>query len=136
MKNHKDNTELFAINTENCPVTLEKMYYLSGLSEDYVLYEEDICKEISSCYIYRNTTIPNDEIVFIQNVKYLYKAHFDNEHDNNLEYMVYDGCDAYFKSHGSYSILVWDDGEYIFEISGNMNKLEMMKLGRTLKIIS
>ncbi|MBP0985316.1 MAG: DUF4367 domain-containing protein [Oscillospiraceae bacterium] len=133
VKNHKDNTELFAINTENCPVTLEKMYYLSGLSEDYVLYEENISPETAAVFSYHNI-VTDEDFVFMQWVKKEYNAHFDNEHNNNLEYLLYDGRDAYYQKSGTYSVLVWDNGDYIIDIFGNMDKTQMMDLGRTLKI--
>lgn len=34
-KVNNDNTELFVINTENCPSTIEDIYYLSDLSDNF-----------------------------------------------------------------------------------------------------
>ena len=63
-----------------------------------------------------------------------YNQHFDNEHNNDLEYINFDGQEAYYKGSDEYSVFIWDNGDYIFAISGNLTKTEIVELAKTLKM--
>ena len=133
VKKHSDNTELFATNFEGCPDTIEDFYYLSGISENYVLQESNITVLIAADYLYLDSQT-GKKIVFEQYVKCLYNQHFDNQHNNDLVSIDFDGHEAYYKGTDRYSVFVWDNGDYIFSISGNLTKTEIIDLARTLKI--
>lgn len=51
-KRNNDNTELFATDFGGCPDTLENLYYLSGIGDNYVLQESNINEIIAADYLY------------------------------------------------------------------------------------
>ena len=132
-KRNNDNTELFATDFGGCPDTLENLYYLSGIGDNYVLQESNINEIIAADYLYLDSQT-GKKIVFEQYVKSQYNQHFDNEHNNDLEYINFDGQEAYYKGSDEYSVFIWDNGDYIFAISGNLTKTEIAELAKTLKI--
>ena len=132
-KRNNDNTELFATDFGGCPDTLENLYYLSGIGDNYVLQESNINEIIAADYLYLDSQT-GKKIVFEQYVKSRYNHHFDNEHNNDLEYINFDGQEAYYKGSDEYSVFIWDNGDYIFAISGNLTKTEIAELAKTLKI--
>jgi len=134
-KRNNDNTELFATDFGGCPDTLENLYYLSGIGDNYVLQESNINEIIAADYLYLDSQT-GKKIVFEQYVKSQYNQHFDNEHNNDLEYINFDGQTAYYKGSDEYSVFIWDNGDYIFVISGNLTKTEIVELAKTPKMIN
>ena len=132
-KRNNDNTELFATDFGGCPDTLENLYYLSGIGDNYVLQESNINEIIAADYLYLDSQT-GKKIVFEQYVKSQYNQHFDNEHNNDLEYINFDGQEAYYKGSDEYSVFIWDNGDYIFAISGNLTKTEIAELAKTPKM--
>lgn len=132
-KRNNDNTELFATDFGGCPDTLENLYYLSGIGDNYVLQESNINEIIAVDYLYLDSQT-GKKILFEQYVKSRYNHHFDNEHNNDLEYINFDGQEAYYKGSDEYSVFIWDNGDYIFAISGNLTKTEIAELAKTLKM--
>ena len=53
---------------------------------------------------------------------------------NDLEYINFDGQTAYYKGSDEYSVFIWDNGDYIFVISGNLTKTEIVELAKTPKM--
>ena len=132
-KRNNDNTELFTTDFGGCPDTLENLYYLSGIGDNYVLQESNINEIIAADYLYLDSQT-GKKILFEQYVKSRYNQHFDNEHNNDLEYINFDGQEAYYKGSDEYSVFIWDNGDYIFAISGNLTKTEIVELAKTLKM--
>ena len=54
--------------------------------------------------------------------------------DEALEYINFDGQTAYYKGSDEYSVFIWDNGDYIFVISGNLTKTEIVELAKTPKM--
>ncbi len=130
-KRHRDNTQLFAVNAENSPGLIEYEYYLPEIPDGYELYEKDTTK-YSACKIYINSE--NRALTFYQNVKKYYDQHFDNEKkpfeevEINGHYGLYIDYGTEKMEHGD---LVWDNGDYILEISGDLSKSELISLAQS-----
>ncbi len=132
-KKHRDNTQLFAANAEGCPVTIEHGYYLPEIPDGYKLHEYDATLW-SVCTIYKNSE--NRTLVFNQDVKEIYDQHFDNERAS-FERVDVNGHLGLYLDFGTESgengLLVWDNNDYIFEISGNLSKSELINLAEGAK---
>ena len=125
----RDYTELLTANAEYCPKTIENVYYLSKIPEGYELYEFDP----SSLSIYTTYVNPvtNRYFTFIQTVKEEYRSILNTEYSDfeeleiNGNYALYlDGSD----SDRLFGNIVWDNGDYILNISGDFTKDELIIL--------
>ena len=134
-KEHRDNTQLFAANIEGSPSKIEHRYYLSEIPDGFEVYDEDI----SITYVYvRYINLNNDSITFYQNVKENYNQHFDNERTSFEEVDINGNYGLYLdlgKEKSKRGDLVWDDGDYIFEINGDLPKNELINLAKSAKFL-
>mgnify|MGYP004467196215 FL=1 len=135
-KVHNDNTELFALNTDNCPSCIEQKYYLTGLAEEYELLNTD------STPFYEYTSYKNKStgqtILFRQCVKTEFDSVHYNTEDKDFEEIEINGhyglC-LEFNSNGYlHSSLIWDNGDYILELSGDLTKIEIINLAKSTKV--
>lgn len=120
----------FMGDTENCPQTLEHIYVLQNIPEgfEYVDGGGEI-GGTTACAIYWNSET-NNTITFSQTVK----GHYGNSGFNTEKYDLvettvngYPGFETVSKEDDySYYHMVWDDGDYIFDIvfSYNISKTE------------
>lgn len=131
---HRDYTELLTVNAENCPKTIENVYYLPEMPEGYELYEvsQDNWK-IYTSYINRDTS---ECMVFVQDVKDGYKDNFNTEYrdfeelDINGHYALY--LD-FSNSEQIRGLIVWDNEDYVLQVSGNFTKSELVNLAKSAK---
>ena len=77
---YNDNTQLFAVNTEDCPTTIEYEYYLSNLPDEFEMVEHDSL----SFYVYTlyENTSSGQVITFSQYTKEKFTPHYNTEHNN------------------------------------------------------
>ena len=67
----------------------------------------------------------NDEQAFDVNV---------NTEDRTMEYIEINGCDGFIVDiSNEVSYISWDNGEYIFEISGSIGKNELISVAETVQ---
>lgn len=132
LKRYSDNTRLMTVNTEGSPEVIEELYYPQGFPSEYRLIQSDVFEHISAFYMYEN--VDGDTATFTQYVKSCFDTHFDNEHDNPLEFMMINAREAYYWHRDEYGILVWDQGDYILEAGGRFTKDELAELVLSAKI--
>ena len=129
-KVNADNTELFVINTENCPATNEDKYYLPCLPDGYEVSGTDSTPFFE--HISYLNKVTNQSISFNQWVKTEYgSSHYDTESQNFEEIKVnehYGLCLAYSSQDYNYTNIVWDNGDYILELYGETSKNELYDL--------
>lgn len=126
---HADNTHLFAFNTDNCPSEIEKVYTLSVVPEGL-----DVCDisktNTNNSIIYRNSA-NGQMLMFEQFVKDKFMSHINTE-EYHFQETVINGCNAVFIEYnrgGSvYSLVIWDNNDYILTLEGNFNKNELINL--------
>lgn len=133
---HREYTILRPVNADDCPKTIETVYYLPEIPEGYEFYKEDSGKlSIYIAYINHNTNI---SMVFEQIVKDRYKDYFDTERqdfeelDINGHYALY--LDFSDNEHDS-GLIVWDNGDYILKINGNFPKSKLVELAKSVKVL-
>lgn len=126
-KVYHDNTHLFAVNTEGCPTTIEKEYELSVLPEGYVL-SKSTRGSFYSKKVYRNKY--NQDLTFIQYVKDQFNMHINTEGYKPIETLINGYNALYIDFDDRETYLVWDSDDYIIEISGILDKYELLKLAK------
>ena len=130
-----DSTQIFASDIENCPQTIECKYALDHVPEEYELLEFD--SSPADVYtLYMNKTNKHT-ITLYQCVKADYIPHLNTEYNpiqkvdiNGTECLCIDFSDY---THDS-SLIVWDNGDYIIEISADLDKESIIELSKIHKI--
>ena len=65
-------------------------------------------------------------------MKDVYSSQIDNEKAELLKKEDISGNEVLVYSCNNNVMLIWDNGEYVFELSGNMDEEELMKIYYTL----
>ncbi len=129
---HFNTHDSISANTEEgtYPTKLEKIYELGYIPEGYKLADKSVI-DTSSTYMYINK---DKYIVFEQSVKSHFNSNVDNEFSTQTT-EVYKGKEYYVSDHndGSYT-LIWDGGEYIFDITAYLPKETLFDLCSSLKV--
>ncbi len=133
---HSDNTEIFPINTENCPTVIEEKYYLSELPEEYEIVDSSSSPFYETIIFKNNLT--GQMISFGQDVKSSYgPAHLNTER-HEIEEVEINGhcglCVDFSDSEHNGSLAIWDNGKYILELSGDLSKKELLDLAKSAKV--
>ena len=132
---YSDNTEIFPINTSGCPETIEETYCLGEIPDSFELV--DCYKTVSSVYYAYENKKTNHSISFRQLIKKGYSTHLSTDRGKleSIKINGYDGVYIFFEEDDIiYSIVIWDNGEYILELLGNLHKEEAIKLAESAKI--
>lgn len=119
-----------SINTEkDYPVTIEEEYAISNLPDGFELsdYNRD-SGTIFAAYFY------GDKYIFFEQfVHDSYLVNFDNEH-SELEYYTDESGQEYLIQSTNHDFCIsWDNGEYIFKITSNLNKKDTLSFCKSTK---
>ncbi len=132
---YEDNTLLTPVNLENAPLTIEYTYTLNSVPDGFELIETDSSPTSVSAF-YENS-LTNQTIALSQWVKSHYTPHINTEH-RILEEININGIAGLFVDFSSdtyiCSLVIWDNGDYIIEISANLNKEDILKLSKINKL--
>ena len=135
-KEYSDHTDLLVIDYESCLETIEYIYEFTTLPEDYEIVNCEIFPD-SLCWTEIENINTGKTALFTQTIKKEYVGHYDNERSEYSTVFIYDIPAVYIDSSNefeSYGTLVWDNGDYILEISGYLTKNELINLAKSLKI--
>ena len=113
---------------------IEKKYSIT-VPAGYVLEKESSVETdemiIQVYYLNSDRTKP---IVFKQLTRELYNVSVDNEDTELVSKFDKNGRELLIHNYNDLSIsIIWDDGEYIFELSGEMSESELMEIYYTVK---
>lgn len=135
-KVNADNTELFVINTENCPSTIEDKYYLPCLPDGYEVLGTDSTPFYE--WISYENPATEQTLTFCQFAKVSFDStHYDTENQKFEEINIngHSGLCLDYSSQGyNYAVIVWDNGDYILELYGETSKNELYDLAKTAKV--
>lgn len=133
---HSDNTELFPIDTENCPTVIEAKYYLPELPEGFEILDTD------STPFYEHIAYENKKtgqtIVFEQWTKPEFESlRFNTEKGELIEVEIngYFGVCLELSDDSNYTELIWDNGDYLFRIASSLSKNELLDLAKSAKVL-
>ena len=127
---YSDNTELFPINPEGGKQSIEDKYYI----RDYL--KSSIIDSNTDINIVEDTLKNNKNIILVQYVKKYFKSHYNTE-QNNFELCNVNGNEALFLDFSTgeknWGLIVWDNKDYILEISGEASKSELIELAERIQ---
>ncbi len=132
---YHDNTLLTAVDTENCPQTIEYRYALVSVPDEFEVVKSTSSR-IDVYTVYRNKAT-NQTIVLRQWVKSEYSPHLNTE-DHALKEVDIGGTTGLYIDYNTdsydHSFIVWDNGDYIIEINGDLDKKALLNLSDLHKI--
>ncbi|MGN0182957.1 MAG: DUF4367 domain-containing protein [Candidatus Ornithomonoglobus sp.] len=133
---HREYTRIFPINTENCPTTIEEKYYLSEVPEGFEVLETDSTSRIVyTSYINSST---GETITLRQFVKTDFSPiHFNTEKCDFQEVDINGHCALlldYSSVGEKFSGVIWDNGDYVIELCGNLYKNQIIDLAKIAKV--
>ncbi len=131
-----DNTQLFAINTENGLPTIEYKYYLPELPDGFEIVEQFSSQSV--VYTLYENEVSGQVISLYQSIKTEFTTHYNTEH-NDLEEIEINGhgglCIDFSDDEHDSSILIWDNDDYILQLSGDLDKESLLILAKSAKIL-
>lgn len=134
---HSNNTELFPIKLENCPTVIEEKYYLSELPDGFEIVSTR-SNPFSMTLIYENKQT-GQKIEFDQWVKSEFgSTHYNTENGKLLEVEIngyYGVLIELSKDQNNWIMVLWDNGNYILELSGNLAKEDVLNLAKSTKLL-
>lgn len=130
---HSDNTELFVTNADNCPSTIENKYYLPELPDEFTLLQADSTQwEVYTSYIHPSS---GKTITFEQNVKKDFPhIHFNTEKSDFQEVDINGHCALLLEYTSIDCSVIWDNGDYVLMLCGNLDKNTLLDLAKTIKV--
>ena len=132
---HGEFDQLFVIDYENAPKTIDYIYELTALSDDYVIIDEIQSSELYIITWHNPKT--DSEIMFRQSIKKDFSMNVDNER-GKLETVFIDQKSGLYidwsNENKDSGFIVWDNGDYILNIIGDLNKNEILDLAENAKI--
>lgn len=120
---YEDNTQLFVVDLENCPQTIEYQYALTNIPEGFELIET-IPLTTNICTLYLNSST-KQIITLNQWVKSEFTPHYNTENKAFEEIEINDTMGLFIDlscNKRSNSVFIWDNGDYIIEISADLDK--------------
>lgn len=134
-KKYSDHTDFLAIDYESGLETIEYIYEFSYLPDYYEF--DTLDTNDATCYTIYQEYNSVKTLTISQTVKREFIGHYDNEYSTYHTVYIDDIPAVYIDSSNeteNFGILVWDNGDYILEITGCLTKNELMDLAKSLKI--
>ncbi|MBO6230889.1 MAG: DUF4367 domain-containing protein [Ruminiclostridium sp.] len=131
-KVYHDHTNLFAVNTEGCPTSIEKVYELSVLPEEYKLCDTNKGYSVAE-KVYKNNA--GEKIIIRQFVKSEFNIALNTEGYEIVETKVnwHDAIYIDFNTKGKVGALViWDSKDYILELCADLSLEEVLNMARDI----
>lgn len=132
---YENNTQLFVVNMENCPQTIEYQYVLNNIPEGFEL-TKTISSSTNVYTLYLNKST-GQVITLEQWVKSQFSTHYNTE-KNTFEEININGITRLFIDFSTdkrnNSVLIWDNEDYIIEISVDLDKKSALNLLDIAKI--
>jgi hypothetical protein len=114
----------------NYPKSIEDEYYISQLPDGFE--QTDYNKTANSITV---TYFNDDEYIFFdQYTKDVYLAEFDNENSTLESFTDEYGQEYLIQDTGYDYTFVWDNGDYIIQITSNTNKNKALELCKHTKV--
>ena len=128
-KKQTDHTIVFSENIENAPTTIDYVYVIESLPEGF----KESRKVVGE--IFSNITYQKEEntLAIAQWIKKDYMCNYNTE-EYDIEQIDVNGHEGFYITIENKTILVWDNGDYILELCGTLDKNEMLDLAKRTKI--
>ena len=132
---YDDNTQLFVVNLDNCPQTIEYQYALADIPEGFKLIET--IPSSTNVYTLYSNELTGQVITLNQWVKSHFSLHYNTEENTFEEIRTNDTMGLFIDfSHNDKknSTIIWDNEDYIIEISADLDKNHAMNLLNITKL--
>lgn len=132
---HSDNTELRPIDTENCPTDIDVIYYLPEIPKGFVAMESYFIPGFMEVYYVNPST--EQGFGFSQDTKIGFSVHADTERVPLEEVIInghYGVCLSEYRKNTVFTSIIWDNGDYILQVAGNLDKDLAIELAESAKI--
>lgn len=126
-KQHSDHYDMLAIDRKSGQDTIKYVYELADHTVDFRSIDKD------NCFTVYKTDL-GDTVLLDQTVKSNYTNHNDNENSVYSTVYIGDIPAVYISSDDDFGTLLWDNGDYVMEITGHMTKNELINSAKSLKI--
>ncbi len=127
-------TLLNAKNYENAPLTIECVYTLNSVPEGFELIET--IPSPTSVYTLYENSLTDQTIALSQWVKSHFAPHVNTEHRAPEEIAINGSTGLYIdlSRDSDKTLLIWDNGDYIFELSADLDKKATIDLAKINKV--
>lgn len=136
-KVYREYTELFPIDTENCPAVIEYKYYLPDIPDGFELVDSD-STTFFEYYTYKEKQTGRT-IAFEQWVKSEFDSiHLNTEKSKPVEVEINGHAGVFIDFSNdelNSSHFIWDSGEYIIILPGDVPKNSMLNLVKSAKVL-
>lgn len=132
---YEDNTQLFVADFENCPQTIEYQYVFTDVPEGFELIET--ASSSTNVYALYLNSFTGQVITLEQWVKTHFSPHYNTEKSKFEEIMINDTEGLFIdlsSDKNDHSVIIWDNEDYIIEISANLDKNRTMDLVNIAKL--
>lgn len=128
-KKQPDHTIAFSENIENAPAAIDYVYVIEPLPEGYA--EITRANGVIVCdIIYQKD---KDILKLTQCIKKDYMCSYNTE-GYEIEKIDVNGHDGFFITVKNKTVIVWDNGDYILELYGTLDKNKLLDLAKSTKI--
>ena len=132
---YEDNTQLFTVNLDNCPQTIEYQYAFTDVPEGFELIET-VPSSTNIATLYLNSST-GQTITLNQTVKTHFSTHYNTEKNAFEEIKINDTIGLYIdlsSDKRNNSVFIWDNEDYIIEISADLDKNDALDLLNIAKL--
>lgn len=132
---YEDNTQLFVTDLENCPKAIEDQYVLTNIPDGFELIET--ISSPTNVYTLYSNKLTGQVITLYQWVKTHFTPHYNTE-NSEFEEIEINGTTGLFidlnDDKRNKSFFIWDNGDYIIEISVDLDKNNTLDLLNITKL--
>lgn len=132
---YEDNTLLSAVDIEKCPQTIEYQYVSTNVPEGFELIET-VSSPTNVYTLYMNSST-GQVITLKQWVKTHYSTHYNTEKNTFEDISINDKMGLYIdfsSDNRNNTVFIWDNGDYIIEISADLDKKSALDLLNIAKL--
>ena len=114
---------------KKAPETIEEIYNITYDLNDYTIDYQEYNE------IFRNTVYVKDDYVidFSQYTKSAYDLLINRENAETTAIDINGNEAVYFYDNHNYSHIIWDNGNYIIDISSNIDKSTLISIAKSVK---
>ena len=133
-KVYSEYTELFPINTENCPEYIQEKYYLPEVPEGFEVFQTDSTPYYE--YIAYENKQTEQTIAIKQWVKSAFHStHLNTEKGQLVETEINGHFGVFLEVYSDCTLVIWDNGDYILELSADLPKDQLLNLAKSAKFL-
>ena len=138
-------TEFSVINTKNSPSLIEELYIVSDMPDEFeetysgAKYSPEPSGNLKYSKVSQHFEDPRThrQINFTQSVKPGFEPHFLEIKNNEwIEVEINGHFGVMYEINNNKNCLMWDNGDYIFVLAGEIDKNDLLNLAKSIKLLT